>query len=122
MSAFTSEDLELLEEVVSEFSVSTCTIKRPVRSSDGKGGYSSSGSDAAVASNISCRVANPSGREKEIAAKLSSAVNYTVTLPVGTAIQTRDYILVGSRRFEVHAVLTPISDPIRVKVLCSEIV
>jgi SPP1 family predicted phage head-tail adaptor len=79
----------------------TATRTRSVQVPDGMGGYTASTSTTDYA----CRIAPTSGRELEIAARLTSAMTVTVTLSYDADVEAGDTLTVNSRVFQVVAVL-----------------
>ena len=79
----------------------TATRTRQVETPDGMGGYSTTSSTASYA----CRIAPTSGRELEIAARLTSAVAFTVTLPHDADVTASDELVVSGRTLKIMAVL-----------------
>ena len=79
----------------------TATRTRKVEAPDGMGGYTTADSTTTYA----CRVAPTSGRELEIAARLTSAVAVTVTLPYNADVVASDTLTVNGRLYKVLAVL-----------------
>ena len=79
----------------------TATRTRKTYVSDGMGGQTASETTTSYA----CRIAPTSGRELEIAARLTSAVTFTVTLPYDVDVTADDELTVDGRTFKVVAVL-----------------
>jgi len=79
----------------------SATRTRSTYVSDGMGGQTASASTTAYA----CRLAPTSGRELEIAARITSAVAFTITLPYDADVQADDVLTVSGRTFKVVAVL-----------------
>ena len=79
----------------------TATRTRSMLVSDGMGGQTPSESTTSYA----CRLAPASGRELEIAARMTSAVAFTITLPHDADVAADDVITVNGRAFQVVAVL-----------------
>ena len=69
--------------------------------SDGMGGQVASTSTTSYA----CRIAPTSGRELEVAARVTSAVAFTVTLPYDANVTADDTITVNGRILRVVAAL-----------------
>ena len=79
----------------------TATRTRKTYVSDGMGGQTPSESTTSYA----CRLAPTSGREVEVAARVTSAVTFTVTLPYDADVVASDELTVNGRTFNVVAVL-----------------
>jgi SPP1 family predicted phage head-tail adaptor len=79
----------------------TCSRERVTLTADGTGGHTQKTDTQSYA----CRVAPTSGRDLEIAARLTSAVTFTVTLPWDADVISEDALLIGGRRLEVIAPL-----------------
>ena len=79
----------------------TATRTRKTYVSDGMGGQTPSESTTSYA----CRLAPTSGRELEVAARVTSAVTFTVTLPYDADVVASDELTVNGRTFNVVAVL-----------------
>jgi SPP1 family predicted phage head-tail adaptor len=79
----------------------TATRTRNVETPNGMGGYTQTPTTTTYA----CRIAPTTGRELEIAARLTSAVTYTVTLPYDADVVADDELTVNGRRFKIEAVL-----------------
>ena len=79
----------------------TATRTRSTYVSDGMGGQTPNPMTASYA----CRIAPTSGRELEIAARITSAVTFTVTLPYDADVVADDALAVSGRMFKVEAVL-----------------
>ena len=69
--------------------------------SDGMGGQTAS----ETTTDYACRIAPTSGRELEIAARVTSAVTFTITLPYDADVVADDELTVNGRTFKVVAVL-----------------
>jgi len=79
----------------------TATRTRAIETPDGMGGYTETPSTTTYA----CRIAPTSGRELEIASRLTSAVAFTVTLPYDADVAASDELVVGGRTLKIVAVL-----------------
>jgi len=79
----------------------TATRTRKTYVSDGMGGQTPSESTTSYA----CRLAPTSGRELEVAARVTSAVTFTVTLPYDADVVASDELTVNGRTFQIVAVL-----------------
>ena len=79
----------------------TATRTRKTYVSDGMGGQTPSESTTSYA----CRLAPTSGRELEVAARVTSAVTFTVTLPYDADVVADDELTVNGRTFQIVAVL-----------------
>ena len=79
----------------------TATRTRKTYVSDGMGGQTPSESTTSYA----CRLAPTSGRELEVAARITSAVTFTVTLPYDADVTADDVLTVNGRTLRVIAVL-----------------
>ena len=79
----------------------TATRTRSAYVSDGMGGQTPSTSTTSYA----CRITPTSGRELEVAARVTSAVTFTVTLPYDADVTADDVLAVNGRTFKVEAVL-----------------
>ncbi len=96
----------------------TCVRSRPQYSSDGRGGQTVGTPNTTT---FACRIAPTSGRELEVAARLTSAVAYTVTLPAGSDVRAEDSLAVGGRTLQVIAVLAGGAWETARRVLCVEV-
>jgi SPP1 family predicted phage head-tail adaptor len=96
----------------------TAAVHRDTLSSDSAGGYTTS---AATVATVACRVSPSGGRESVVAGKVDAVSTWTITLPALTDVTAKDRLIVGSRTFEVAAVLDPRSWEIGRRVLCVEI-
>ncbi|NLD42334.1 MAG: head-tail adaptor protein [Chloroflexi bacterium] len=96
----------------------TCTRLRPALADDGTGGRTAGPPSGET---FACRLAPTGGREVEAAARLTSAVTYTVTLPAGADVRAEDTLAVGERRLEVIAVLGGGAWETARRVLCVEV-
>lgn len=96
----------------------SCTRSRPQYSSDGRGGQTVGTPNTTT---FACRIAPTSGRELEVAARLTSAVAYTVTLPAGSDVRAEDSLAVGGRTLQVIAVLAGGAWETARRVLCVEV-
>jgi len=96
----------------------TAVVKRDTLTPDGAGGWTTS--EATVAT-VAGRVSPSGGRESVVAGKLDAVTTWTITLPALTDVTAKDRIVVGSRTFEVAAVLDPRSWEIGRRVLAVEI-
>jgi len=79
----------------------TATRTRKIETPDGMGGYTTTDSTTTYA----CRIAPTSGRELEIAARLTSAVAFTMTLPYNADVVASDELVVSGRTLKIMAVL-----------------
>lgn len=79
----------------------TATRTRKTYVSDGMGGQTPSTTTTSYA----CRLAPTSGRELEVAARVTSAVTFTVTLPHDADVVASDELTVGGRTLKIVAVL-----------------
>jgi SPP1 family predicted phage head-tail adaptor len=97
-----------------------CTISRRTQTTDSQGGYTETW---ATASTTTCRVvsSNLTPEERATADRLSLATAWVVILPALTDVTAADRIVVGSRTFEVAAVLAPKTWEVGRRVLCKEI-
>lgn len=110
--------LDSMRVTLDESLPDTAVVKRDTLTSDGAGGYTTS--EATVAT-VACRVAPSGGREAVIAGRLDAVATWTLTLPALTDVTAKDRIVVGTRTFEIAAVLDPRSWEIGRRVLCVEI-
>ena len=79
----------------------TATRTRKALVPDGMGGHTETPSTETYA----CRIAPTSGRELEVAARVTSAVTFTVTLPYDADVVASDELTANGRTFNVVAVL-----------------
>lgn len=79
----------------------TCVRTRVTLVSDSAGGYT----EMPTTVSYPCRVAPTSGRELEIAARVTSAVTLTVTLPHDASVLASDRLAVDGRTLQVVAAL-----------------
>lgn len=96
----------------------TAAISRVTRTSDGAGGYTEAWTTIAT---VACRIASTGGAEADVAAKLTATTTATVTLPALTDVAPADRLVVGSRTFEVLAVLSARSWEIARRILAVEL-
>jgi SPP1 family predicted phage head-tail adaptor len=94
----------------------TATRTRKIETPDGMGGYT----DSDVTTTYACRVAPTSGRELEIAARITSAVTVTITLPYDADAVADDELTVNGRLYKILAVLTGASWATALRVLAVE--
>lgn len=116
----TTDDLTAIRADIVALLPDSCEIKRLTTDSDGMGGQTESWDTQAT---VSCRIAPAGGgpQERTIANKLSSVSAWTITLPAETDVKTTDRLVVGSRAFEVVAVLARSGEVAR-RVVCTEAV
>ena len=79
----------------------TCSRERVTLTADGTGGHTQETATVAY----TCRVSPTSGRDLEVAARLTSERTLTVTLPWDADVISEDALLIGGRRLEVIAPL-----------------
>mgnify|MGYP000981949564 CR=1 FL=1 len=79
----------------------TATRTRKALVPDGMGGHTETPSTETYA----CRIAPTSGRELEVAARITSAVTFIVTLPYDADVVADDELTVNGRTFQIVAVL-----------------
>lgn len=115
----TAAELAAMRTVQEAALPDSCTRSRPNLSSDGRGGQIVGTPDTKA---FACRVAPTTGREAEVAARLTSQVSYTVTLPAGSDVLAEDTLSVGGRVLQVIAVLAGGAWETARRVLCVEVV
>lgn len=96
----------------------TCQVQRATKASDGAGGFTEVWATVAT---VACRLSPSGGAEKIIAEKLSQVNPVTITVPVGTSVQTGDRIVVRGRIFEFQALTDRGAWGIVRKLICVEI-
>ena len=79
----------------------TATRTRKTYVSDGMGGQTPD----ELTTTYACRLASTSGRELEVAARVTSAVTFTITLPHDADVVASDELTVNGRTFKIVAVL-----------------
>lgn len=79
-----------------------CVRTRAAILPDGAGGHMEGTPEMAT---YACRLASTAGRELEIAARITSAVTVTVTLPWDADVISGDMLAIGTRRLQVIAPL-----------------
>jgi head-tail adaptor len=114
-----TSDLLAMREVQSAVLLETATVQRQSPTSDGAGGATESW--ATVAS-VACRVgvSSSSSQERALAERVTNVSTWTLTLPVGTDVRVGDRLVVGTRTFEVLAVLSH-SLVTALRVVCVEV-
>lgn len=95
----------------------SAVIKRDTQVPDGAGGYTVT---TATVATVACRVSMASGRELDVAGRLSAVGTWTVTLPALTDVKAADRIEIGSRVLEVTLPLRPRSWELSRRVFCTE--
>lgn len=98
----TAGDLAAMRAAQASALPDTCTRERATLTRDGSGGHTA-GTPATQA--YSCRVSATSGRDLEIAARLTTERTLTVTLPYDADVITTDVLIAGARRLRVIAPL-----------------
>ena len=96
-----ADDLDIMRATQAMALPNTATRTRRMYVSDGMGGQTPSESTTSYA----CRLAPTSGRELEVAARVTSAVTFTVTLPYDADVVADDELTVNGRTFQIVAVL-----------------
>jgi head-tail adaptor len=102
MTLFNAHDLAWMREQQKSLLPTACTISRRTDTAVGDGTFTSVW---ATASTTVCRDVATSGRELELAAKLTTHTARTVTLPHDADVRTADRIVIGARSLEVIALL-----------------
>ncbi len=108
-------DIAAMREEMAAALPDTCQISRPVRASDGAGGFTE---EYIVVATVPCRIASMG--QTQTAARQGSAASWTVGLPAGTDVRESDRIVYGARRFEIGSILKFPHD-LSVLLLCSEV-
>lgn len=90
----------VVEDMLAPVLVEVVLVKRPTKTPDGSGGFTTVWNTAATTSG---RVFTDSRllQEKVVADAVSSRLSYTVALPSGTDVRRTDRLLVGPRILEV---------------------
>jgi SPP1 family predicted phage head-tail adaptor len=97
----------------------TCTITtKGTASSDGYGGTTWGVSTTTTSA---CRVVPSSGREAQIAAKITALMTWTVTLPYNAVVTERDTLTVNGKTFQVASVLSGGSTETARRLICTEV-
>jgi SPP1 family predicted phage head-tail adaptor len=96
-----ADDLAAMRAIQGEALPDTATRTRKALVPDGMGGHTETPSTETYA----CRIAPTSGRELEVAARVTSAVTFTVTLPYDADVVASDELTVNGRTFQIVAVL-----------------
>lgn len=113
-------DLAAMQVVLAGSLPDTCTVKRNTPASDGQGGSTESWSTVAT---VACRI-SPGGlspQEQVMAARITSALVWVITLPQGTDVTAKDRITAGTRTFEVASPLAPRSWELARRVMSTEV-
>ena len=112
-------ELSTIQAAGTAFLPGTAIVQTRTDVSDGQGGYTTTW---AAAGTYGCRIAPAGhGREKEIAAKLTSVAPWVVTLPHDTTVAVANRIVIGTRTLEVAAVMAPESWEVHRRVVCQEV-
>ena len=117
MTLLSATDLEVMRAAQESILPTACTISRQTVTAVGDGTFTSVW---ATASTTVCRDAATSGRELELAAKLTTHTTRTVTLPHDADVRTADRIVIGARTLEVLALLGVTGWVTALRVLCVE--
>lgn len=96
-------DLEAIRAAQVAAMPDTCVVKSVTRTTDAFGG---AGEALVTGATLPCRLAVTSGRELEIAARITDQRTVTITLPHGSAVTTGNRLVIGSQTYEIVAVLT----------------
>ena len=96
----------------------TCTVQSVTRTADGMGGFTEDWDDSA---SYACRLSVTSGRELEIAARITNQRAVTITLPHGSAVTTGSRLVIGSQTYEIITVLTSGAWSTALRVLAVEV-
>ncbi len=97
----------------------TAIVQTRADVSDSQGGFTTTWAASGTAL---CRVSPAGqGREAVVAAKLTTISPWVVTLPVNTTVSAANRVVVGTRTFEVNAVMAPMSWEVTRRVICSEV-
>lgn len=110
----TAADLAAMQAIQEEAMPTSCTVTSPGTATDGPGGRSYTSPTTAT---TTCRTTPSSGKELEIAGRLTEQISYTITLPYGTAIENEHTITAAGETYEVIAVLDEGSYATAVRVL-----
>jgi head-tail adaptor len=117
VTILTSDDLEIARTAQELFLPTACTISRRTLTAVGDGTFTESTATTATV----CRDVPTSGRELEIAARLTTKLARTVTLPHDADVRAEDRIVIGTRTLDVLAVLSGGSYITALRVLCAEV-
>jgi head-tail adaptor len=118
MSLVDSADLDAMRAAQETLLPTACTISRRTLTAVGDGTYTETW---ATTSTTVCRDVPTSGRELDIASRLTTQMARTVTLPHDAAVRSEDRIVIGTRTLEVLAILSSGSWETARRVLCAEV-
>jgi head-tail adaptor len=119
MTLYEAADLEMMRTAQELLLPTACTISRRTNTAVGDGTYTSVW---ATASTTVCRDAATSGREIEIAARLTARTTRTVTLPHDADLRAEDRIVIGTRTLEVVGMLPTTDMVTALRALAVEVV
>lgn len=99
-----------------------CTVRRPTEARGTAGGVTQTWADVAT---LKCRVRSGSGtgtgaREQLLAGRLTPIAVFTVFVPAGSDLQTKDRIEWNGRTLEVHGVIANTNAP-SLACVCTEV-
>lgn len=107
MMSISDRELCALREQAEATMTDTCTVMRPAEARGDAGGVTKT---YALQGTLKCRVRSGAGigtgaREQLMAARITPIAVYTVSVPVGSDVLTKDRLIVNGRTLEVHGVL-----------------
>ena len=114
----TAELTELRADQTSTMDLACVISTQGVAVSDGAGGFTDG---TATTVSVACRVGPPSTDEREVASRLSQALDAVLTLPWGTAVPATGSIAVGGRTYQVEGTNDGQSYATAVRVRASEV-
>lgn len=117
MTIWDSTDLETIRTAQELLLPTACSISRRTLTAVGDGTYT----EATATTATVCRDAATSGRELEIAARLTTHTTRTVTLPHDADVRPEDKIIIGTRTLEVIAKLSMTDVVTALRVLAVEV-
>ena len=118
MTGISTSDLAGIQATVTSLLPDLAQIQRATLASDGAGGQT--GTPTTIAT-VPCMVNDRRETASETVAgeRVSSTVEWVITLPAGTDVTARDRIIVGTRTFQVTGVLAASYETDR-RVVCRE--
>lgn len=114
-----SRQAAMFRRTADQFLPDTADIRRPQTASDGAGGTKTTWQTVAT---TPCRIgAVSSSDERVVGAQVAAQASYTLSVPAGTDVRNTDRLQVGSRLFDVKAVLRRGDWELTTRVVCAEV-
>lgn len=92
-----------MEEIAQTVMPDVCQIERAIGTEDGQGGLDET--PDIVATNIPCRLTSRTGREADAGGTIRPVVQWMLTVPRDTPVESADTVSVGGRTFSVVALM-----------------